>query len=81
MNVAEKKYSVFKQETVSIIFALKNFKLYLFPTERRTLITDQRAVKDAFSKKIHIVALLSRMNLLLHTNSKCRSKGKIKIWL
>lgn len=51
MNDAERKYSACKREALAVVFALKNYRLYLLSSKRFQVITDQQALKKGFMMK------------------------------
>ena len=51
MTPAERNYSACEREALAVVFALKNFRVYLLSSKHVSLITDHQALQYAFQKK------------------------------
>lgn len=49
LNRADKNYSACERETLAVVFALRKFRLFLLSDQPFELVTDQHALRYAFS--------------------------------
>lgn len=64
MKSTERFYDAFKRETLAVVFALRQFRVYLLSAHQFTLIFDHRSLKDTFKKKFMYERLTRCLNFL-----------------
>lgn len=68
MKQAETKYKVCEKEVLTVVLALKKFRVYLFSDEAFNLFTDHKALRSAFKNNYVHHRLARWMDLFAEYN-------------